>query len=351
MSFYRPHIEAMAAYVPGEQPGAGERVIKLNTNENPYPPSPAAMKVLHTLDPERLRRYPHPVADAFRAAAAEVHGLGREWILPGNGSDELLMMIAYAGFEPGRRVAWPAPNFTFYRTLADVQQAEPVEVPYGEDFALPVDALAEAAADVTFVSSPNSPSGVAYRAEELDELAGRLASGLLVIDEAYADFADGDALALARGRENVIVLRTLSKGYALAGLRLGYAVARPELLAGLMKVKGIYNVGAVPALVGAAAMGDQAHKLECAERVKASRASLTAALGERDFRVWPSAANFLLVGPPDSRARELYEALKAEGILIRYFKQPPLADKLRISIGTDADHAALLAAIDRASGA
>jgi len=346
MCFFRDNIKAMTPYVPGEQPGVGERVIKLNTNENPYPPSPAAMAVLREFDGERLRRYPHPVADAFRRTAAEVHGVDPEWVLPGNGSDELLLMIANACFDRGRRVAYAVPTFTFYRTLAEIQAAEIVEVPYDEQFSLPVDELADAGADVTLVASPNSPSGTWYAAAELARLADALAGrGLLVIDEAYADFADSDATALPGLHENVMILRTLSKGYSLAGLRVGYAVARPELLEELMKVKGIYNVGAVPCLAAAAAMRDQDYKRQCVAQVVASRRKLAAKLEHLGFRVWPSESNFLLVRPPGGRAKEIYEALKARGILIRYFRQPPLDDKLRISIGTGEQNAALVEAI------
>jgi histidinol-phosphate aminotransferase len=344
MSYFRQHIDEMAAYVPGEQPDAMGRVIKLNTNESPYPPSPAAMAVLHEFAPERLRLYPHPMAGRFRQVAAELHGMDEEWVLPGNGSDDLLMMIAYSCYEPGRTVAYPTPNFTFYRTLADIQQAKAVEVPYDDEFNLPAAELVEAGADVTIVSSPNSPSGTGHTTAELGGLAERL-KGLLVIDEAYADFADTDAMELVRLHDNVIVLRTLSKGYSLAGLRLGYAIARPELIEGLLKVKGIYNVGAVPCMVAAAALADQDYHAACGEKVKASRAKLAADLEAMGFRVWPSAANFLLVRPPGGQAREIYEALKDRGILIRYFKHPPLEDKLRISIGTDEQNAALVAAI------
>ena len=334
MSYFRDNVERMAAYVPGEQPAVGAEVIKLNTNENPYPPSPAAMAVLREFQGERLRLYPRPMADAFRAAAAKLHGVPGDWVLTGNGSDDLLTMIAYSCFERGRSVAYPVPTFTYYRTLADIQQAEAREVPFDDDFNLPIDGLSAAAAEVTFVASPNSPSGTGYSAEELDDLAGRL-DGLLVIDEAYADFAEADAIGLAGSRENVIVLRTLSKGYSLAGLRAGYAVARPELLGGLGKVKGIYNVGAAGSLVAAAALADQSYKIACADKVKASRARLAATLAKLGWRVWPSQANFLLARPPAGDAGRIHGGLKARGILVRYFKQPDLQDKLRITVGTD----------------
>jgi len=341
---FRPNIQAMQPYVPGEQPGVGERVVKLNTNENPYPPSPAAMKVLRELDGEHLRRYPQPTARTFQEAAGKALGYDADWILPGNGSDDLLTMIFRACAEPGQAVAYPMPTYTLYRTLAQIQNAETIEAPFDDEFRLPTDALADAAAAVTLVANPNAPSGTPYKASELEALAGRVA-GLMVVDEAYADFAETTAIDLPRRCENVIVLRTLSKGYSLAGLRLGFGIARPDVLAGLMKVKDSYNVDAVACAAGAAAIADQAYKNECAAKVRATRSVLAGRLEAMGFAVWPSQANFLLVRPPGGRARELYESLKKRGILIRYFQQPGLDDKVRISVGTDDETALLVRAI------
>jgi histidinol-phosphate aminotransferase len=344
MTFFRNNIARMTGYVPGEQPSAGQKVIKLNTNENPYPPSPAAMRVLRSFDGELLRRYSHPTARAFREAAARVLDVPADWVLPGNGSDDLLTMIFRACTEPGRKAAYPMPTYTLYRTLAEIQAAEVAEVPFDEDFRLPVDGLAEAKAAVTLVAHPNAPSGTAVPRDRLEELARR-AAGLVVIDEAYVDFADYHVLDLARSHENVIVLRSLSKGYSLAGLRLGFAVANPAILDGLIKVKDSYNVGAVPCAVAAAAFEDRPYRDRCVERVRSSRARLAGELEGMAFRVWPSQANFLLVRPPDGKARDIYECLKERGILIRYFNRPALEDKLRITVGTDEQNAALVRAI------
>jgi histidinol-phosphate aminotransferase len=357
MSYFRENIEKLAAYVPGEQPAAGERVIKLNTNENPYPPSPAAMKVLRSLDGDLLRRYPNPMAQKFRRAVAGVLGFDQEWILVGNGSDELLSMIMRAVVEPGGRVVYPMPTYVLYRTLAQIQAAEPVEIPYDDDYNLPLEQLAAPGGALTLVCTPNSPSGTLAPNAELSKLAGRL-RGVLVIDEAYVDFADGNALELVRRHGNVIVLRTLSKGYSLAGLRLGFAVARPELIAGLAKVKDSYNVDAVACAVGAAAFEDQAYMVANAEKVKASRARLTEELKRLGFKFWPSQSNFILARPPacgepgrtEGNAERIYLNLKAGGILVRYFKEPRLDDKLRISVGTDEQNAALLAALREGIG-
>ncbi len=349
MSFFRENIDAMDAYVPGEQPPAGAKVIKLNTNENPYPPSPATLAALGDFDGDALRRYPDAMATAFRQAASHALGVGADWIIPGNGSDDLIMMLARACAAPDRAIAYAVPTFEFYRAQALVEGARRVEVPYGEDFALPVEALAEANAALTFVANPNSPSGTAATVEQLDDLAARL-EGVLAIDEAYADFAEQSALPLAKKHENVIVLRTLSKGYSLAGLRLGFAVCGPAIRAGLLKTKAIYNVSATACAVGAAAMADQAHKNANAEKIKASRRRLTESLEALGLRVWPSQANFVMVRPPDGQAEGMYQNLKNRGILVRYFKQPSLQDKLRITVGMDADNAALLGAMAELAG-
>lgn len=331
----------MSGYQPGEQPPLGVKVIKLNTNENPYPPSPMVLKVLREFDLELLRRYPDPMAEGFRRSASIVLGVPTDWILVGNGSDDLLTMIIRACVEPGRQVVYPTPTYTLYRILTQIQSAEFVEVSYDENYNLPLDELVEANGAVTFVASPNSPSGTALLVEQLDKLATRLA-GILVIDEAYADFAEDNALSLVKKHDNVIILRTLSKGYSLAGLRLGFGIANPTLLAGLIKVKDSYNVDSVACAVGAAAIADQSNKIANTEKIKVSRAKLANDLKQLNFRVWSSQANFLLVRPPKGNAESLYQTLKTKGILVRYFKQPQLEEQLRITVGTDEQNEALV---------
>ena len=341
MTYFRQNIDALSAYVPGEQPPSDAKVIKLNTNENPYPPAPAALQVLRELDGELLRRYPHPMARAFREAASLALGVPADWILVGNGSDDLLTMIMRACAEPGRRVVYPMPTYVLYRTLAQIQDAEVVEVPFHEDYSLPIEPLIKAQGAVTFIASPNSPSGTVAPVEVLDKLAMQL-SGILVVDEAYVDFADSNALELVKKYDNVIVLRTLSKGYSLAGLRLGFGIANPSLLEGLFKVKDSYNVDAIACAVGAAAIADQSYKENNAQKIKNSRTKMQEALQKLGFYVLPSQANFLLAQSPSGNAQSLYQTLKERGIFVRYFNQPRLADKLRITIGTPEQNEALL---------
>ncbi|KZL49214.1 histidinol-phosphate transaminase [Nodularia spumigena CENA596] len=340
-NYFRSNIDAMASYVPGEQPQRGIQVIKLNSNENPYPPSPAVLAVLQNIEGEWLRRYPEPLGGEFRRAASKVLGVPSDWIIVGNGSDEVLNLVIRACTEPGKKVVYPTPTYVLYVTLTQMQAAELVEIPYRENYKLPLEELIAANGSVTFIASPNSPSGHIVPINDLRQLARRL-SGVLVIDEAYVDFAEDNALALVKEYENVIVIRTLSKGYSLAGLRLGFGVANPKLLDGLFKVKDSYNIDAIACALGTAAIIDQDYKNACAAKVKASRTQLATDLKQLNFQVWDSQTNFLLVQPPQENAEYLYQQLKERHILVRYFPQPGLDNKLRITVGTDAQNQVLL---------
>lgn len=344
--FFRSAVAHMTGYTPGEQPRPGTPIIKLNTNENPYPPSPRAVEVLRSLDSEWLRRYPTPYANDFRQAVSDVLQIPLDWVMVGNGSDDLLNVIVRACAEPGRGVVYPTPTYVLYRTLAAMQAAAVTEIPYGEDLSLPINALVAANGALTFIVSPNSPTAHRVGRDELRTLASQLA-GVLVIDEAYVDFTEQSAFPLVKEYNNVIIVRTLSKGYSLAGLRLGFAVANPDLLNGLFKVKDSYNVDAIACLVGAAAMRDQAYKTECIAKIKASRTQLAADLQHIGCKVWDSQTNFLLTQPPERSAAFLYQSLKEQGILVRYFNHPGLDDKLRITVGTDAQNQILLEALNR----
>jgi histidinol-phosphate aminotransferase len=344
-SLFRPAIDAMTGYIPGEQPKPGTPIIKLNTNENPYPPSPQALAVLRDLDGEWLRRYPDPFARDFCAAVSDALGVPADWVIVGNGSDDVLNILVRACAEgTDRPVVYPMPTYVLYKTLAAIQPARIVEIPYGDDFQMPIEALIAAQGAITFIASPNSPSGHLVSLADLRELARRV-PGVLAIDEAYADFAEANALALVQEFDNVIVLRTMSKGYSLAGLRLGFGIAQPTLLAGMFKVKDSYNVDAVAIHVGTASMLDQAYKNACAEKVKVSRKQLAIDLKNLGFSVRESHTNFLLVSIPDRQAERLYGGLKDRGILVRYFKQSGLEDKLRISVGTPEQNQILIEAL------
>ena len=342
MSYFRPAIDEMTGYVPGEQPQPGTKIIKLNTNENPYPPSPQVIAALQNFDSEHLRRYPDPLAKEFCQAVSEALDVPENWIIVGNGSDDLLNLLVRACAEGrDRAVVYPTPTYVLYRTLSAIQAATVLEIPYPASWQLPIESLIAANGAITFVASPNSPSGHSVSLPALRELAQNT-SGIVVIDEAYVDFAEFSALPLVQEFDNVMVLRTLSKGYALAGLRIGFGIANPQLLAGLFKVKDSYNVDAIAIALGAAAIRDQAYKISCIEKVKASRTQLKKDLAALGFTIHESHGNFVFITVLQDNAEAIYLALKARGILVRYFKQVGLTDKLRISVGTDAENQTLV---------
>mgnify|MGYP003874910155 CR=1 FL=1 len=351
MSLFRPNVAAMAPYVPGEQPAPGSKVIKLNTNENPYPPSPRVAEAIRaeldagTAPGERLRLYSDPKALALRQAASENTGFPVDRILHGNGSDELLAMLMRAFVGEGETIAYPYPTYVLYETLAHQQAARIRMVDFARDFALPKE-LFGCGAKIVFVASPNSPSGTQYDTDELRRLARSLKNGLLVIDEAYVEFAAQNALCLAQEEPNVVVLRTFSKSHSLAGMRLGLLFGPSEIVAGLWKVKDSYNLDRLAIAAGAASLRDpQWTKANCA-RVVATRERTARSLAALGLDVLPSQSNFLFARTTSARRAEgAYRFLKERGLLIRYFPLRLLDDGLRISIGTDAEMDALLEAL------
>jgi histidinol-phosphate aminotransferase len=330
MSYFRDNIETLAGYEPGFQPKQRD-VIKLNTNENPYPPSPEVLKVLRRISAEQLRRYPDPVADEFRRAAARINGLGPENIMCCNGGDDLLTIAFRAFCDKNRPVAYPVPTYSLYPVLARLQDARAIEIPFDSEFNLPPK-LAKTGAALTIVCNPNAPSGSFISVKELASLADKL-SGVLLIDEAYVDFADENCAALVKDVHNVIVLRSMSKGYSLAAIRFGYAIAQADLIAGLMKVKDSYNVDAVAIALATAAIKDQDYFRQTTEEVKKARESLIAQLRDLKFKVPASHANFVLAQTISCPASEIYDKLVGRNIFVRYFNLPGLADKLRITVG------------------
>ncbi|MBL7185741.1 MAG: histidinol-phosphate transaminase [Phycisphaerae bacterium] len=342
MAYFRDNIEAMQGYQPGFQPRQAE-VVKLNTNENPYPPSPEVIKALSRVSAEQLRRYPDPVADEFRQAAAQVNGLRPENIMCCNGGDELLTIAFRAFCDENRPVAYPVPTYSLYPVLAKLQDAGAIEIPFDSEFNLPPK-LAKTEAALTIVCNPNAPSGSSISVGELALLADELA-GVLLIDEAYADFADENCAALVKDFDNVIVLRSMSKGYSLAAIRFGYAIAQADLIAGLMKVKDSYNVDAVAIVLATAAIKDQDYFRQRTEDVKKARESLIAQLRNLKLKVPASHANFVLAETGNCPASEVYDKLVRRNIFVRYFDLPSLADKLRITVGTTEQNEKLILAL------
>ena len=339
----RASVRAVSPYTPGEQPSAGRRVIKLNTNENPYPPSAAVLQALHDAVDERVRLYPDPEAVVLRAEASRLYGVPADHIMAGNGSDELLALLLRAIIDPGDRVAFPVPTYSLYETLVAVQGGVIDEIAWPSDWSLPP-ALATSGAKLTFLCNPNSPSGTLVPVEQIDDLAQRLA-GVLVVDEAYVDFASENALGLVGRRSNVVVLRTLSKSYSLAGLRVGLAFAVPELLRGLRTVKDSYNLNRLSQAAASAALADQATARANVARVASTRSRLVQALRALGYGVPPSHANFVLARRAGVDQAPIARALAARDILVRHFTSHGLGDALRITVGTDDEIDALLAAL------
>lgn len=342
----RKTIAKMAPYVPGEQPRPGQRLIKLNTNENPYPPSPRIKRAVTAAAGEELRLYPAPRADTFIDAAAKLYGIPREMIIAGNGSDELLSMVFRAALSSGDRVAYPLPTYSLYDTLAAIQDARVIAKPLGKGFTIPLDALARERANLTIVCNPNAPCGTSVPAEELSQLARRLGRRLLVVDEAYVDFAEANALSLVREHDNVIVLRSLSKSFSLAGMRLGLSFAQQSITEALLKVKDSYNLSRVAIAAGAQALEDESWMRRNAERVKRTRALTEERLRTLGFQVPPSSANFVLARMEGHDMTPLHTALRRRGILVRHFATPLLRDALRISIGRSEEMEALFKALE-----
>ncbi len=345
MSYFRANVETMVGYVPGEQPAAGEVVIKLNTNENPYPPSPRVREaILNELggDAGSLRLYSDPSALALRRAASRAFGLPVGQILQGNGSDELLSMLFRAMVDTGDRVAFAYPTYSLYETLACGFGASIDCVPFDSAFRLPAE-LFGSPARLVFVVNPNAPSGTAYALDDLRRLAHSLPRGVLVVDEAYADFAESSALQLVRELPNVVVLRTLSKSYSLAGMRVGLLLGSEAIVEGLTKVKDSYNVDRLALVAAEAALNDDAWMRENVERIKRTRSRLSQVLREMGLDVLPSQANFVLVRLPSAQmAKRGIEFFRREGILVRYFDRPLLDDAWRITVGTDGEIDTLL---------
>ncbi len=346
--YFLPNIAAMAGYVPGEQP-RGRRVLKLNANENPYPPSPRVLAAVRAAANQSLRFYPEAASGSLRAVAARVYGVSADQVIAGNGSDELLTILMRCFVGPRGRVAYPMPTYSLYDVLVDIQGGIRAPVDYPPDFSIPP-ALARQRAALTFLCNPNAPSGTLVRRAEVVRLA-KAVKGILVVDEAYIDFAtaaDASAIPLVRKLPNLVVLRTLSKSFSLAGLRVGLAFAPPDIIGGMMKVKDSYNLNRVSAAAATAALRDLAWMRRNVRRIQRSREVLAAALAGLGFQVYDSAANFILARRPGTDVRAIQQALKRNGILIRYFDVPGLDDCLRITIGTAAEMATLITHLRRA---
>ena len=335
----------MAGYTPGDQINDPD-VVKLNTNENPYPPSPRVFEAVRAaLTGDKLRKYPQPLGDTFRRAAAKVWGVSPDAILIGNGSDDILTILTRAFVPEGGRMASPTPSYSLYKSLAEIQGATFQTVPFTADWKLP-SPWPIRDAHLTFLPNPNSPSGTVLRPAEVAKLAGEV-GGPFVLDEAYADFAESNGLELLATVPNLIVTRSFSKFYALAGIRFGVAIADPATVRDLVKVKDSYNCDVLSLAAATAAVEDQDYYADVRARVIATRGRMTVALSELGFHVTPSQANFVWCRRDDRPVKPIYQALLAKKILVRYMSYAGYGDGLRVSVGTPAEVDTVLTELKR----
>jgi histidinol-phosphate aminotransferase len=370
-SLIRPLVHALHAYVPGEQPEI-KGLIKLNTNENPYPPSPRVLRTVRAAVDGRLRLYPNQTAERLREKLAKLHRCKPENIFVGNGSDEALALAVKCFVEPSREsraqspksrrskvtVQYFTPSYSLYPVLADMHGASKHAVPLNADFSLPT--LAELKrlagrpkggtpngwdfdAALTLVTTPNAPSGRGYSTRELEKLC-TAQRGVVVLDEAYVDFADENALKLALKYSHVLVARTFSKAYSLCFQRVGYFVGHQEVISALQKIRDSYNVNGLGQIAAEATLDNLDYYRANFKKIIGTREWLSRELTKLGFRVLPSQTNFILVRPPLFSAKDWLQKLREKKILVRWFSAPEVRDYLRITIGTSAEAGALVKA-------
>lgn len=341
MPYARTSVDALTPYVPGEQPKGGG-IVKLNTNENPYGPSPRVAEALRAASPDDLRLYPDPVSSGLVRQLADLHGCAPEQVFVGNGSDEVLALCARAFAERNGAIGWFDPSYSLYPVLAAIEdiRARPVPLPADFSWTMPADYRAS----LFFLTNPNAPTSLLFPKGQVAAFC-RAFAGVVLVDEAYVDFAPANCLDLALSLPNTLVARTLSKSYSLAGIRLGYAVGPAPLVGALYKIKDSYNVSRLTQSLAAAALADQAWMRENVRKITATRDRVAQALRARGWTVLPSAANFLFARPAAAPARAVFEALRERRVFVRYFAAPATADYLRITIGTDEQMETLLAGL------
>lgn len=340
--FVRPNVSRMEPYAPGEQPAEGG-FVKLNTNENPYPPSPEVVRALLAEAWSPLNLYPDPNADAVRDMLAERFGLRRDNFLIGNGGDDILTIVSRCLAGEKDAIAYPVPTYILYETLADLQGSRKLEFEFPPDFSLPAGLFGNEA-KVTLLANPNSPSGTAVPPADVMRLAQSL-KGVLVVDEAYADFATDNCLALVGKYPNLCILRSFSKAFSLAGMRIGYLAGPEQLVGEFMKAKDSYNVNRLSIAAAVAALDDYDYMVSNVAKIRRTREFLTEALTELGFAVLPSQSNFVWAKAPSPGPKDIYLHLKAHKILVRFWDRPRMREYLRISIGTRGQIDALLAAL------
>ena len=341
--FWNRKTTSLTPYTPGEQP-RGQRFIKLNTNESPYPPAPEVVEALKRYDTDRLRLYPDPTSLGLRQAIADYYGLSVAEVFVGNGSDEILAMAFQAffepdpdGAEPNQAIVFPDVTYSFYPVYARMYDIPYRTVMLRDDFTLPLDACKTPSAGLV-LANPNAPTGIAISSADLTELAEANPDRLILVDEAYVDFGAETAVPLLASHDNLLVIQTCSKSRSLAGMRLGFAMGAPALIEALERIRDSFNSYTLDSLAqtaGTAAFQAAGWFEETRARIVRTRGKMAAELAALGFEVLPSAANFLFVRHPERSGRALYDQLRQAGILVRHFNLPRIADHLRITVGTD----------------
>lgn len=350
----RRNVREMSGYVPGEQPGTKD-IIKLNTNENPYPPSAAVEKALKEFNTSDLRLYPDPVSSGLRNAIANMHNCSPAMVFAGNGSDEVLALCTRAFVEDGGVIGCLNPSYSLYPVLAEIRGVETRTIELDDDFKCnlagidPAGSGFDVKSALFFLANPNAPTGMMISPDEIAEFSRKF-HGVVVVDEAYADFADANCLGLALQMQNVIVARTLSKSFSLAGLRIGYAVGPVPLIEALFKIKDSYNIDALSQKIALAAVSDREHMVLNACRIKKTRQRLSDYLAGRGYKVCASQSNFIWARPSGITAKELFEYLRKQRIFVRYFTGKRIDEYIRITVGTDKEIDTLMAVLDKLPG-
>jgi histidinol-phosphate aminotransferase len=343
-SFLKKALEGYQPYVPGEQPPDGEDWVKLNTNESPLPPSSKVIEAIRNATGESLRLYPSPTSAPARQAIAEHFGLGPDQVTLGNGADELIEMCFRAFAGVGDRVAYSTPTYPLLDPLCRVHEVTPSTHPTAEGWTWTADFIDDPA-PLKFLVNPNSPTGTHHGMMSVQRVLRR-ARGVVVLDEAYVDFAPESQLALIGDHPNLLILRTMSKSYALAGMRIGFALGSPQLIAALDAVKDSYNLNRLAIVAAVAAINDEDHHRKIVQYVVNERAWLEDRLREEGFEHSPSAANFVFVKPPPgASAAAVADALRERRVLIRHYHREPIAGWFRVTVGTRDQHTRLLSAL------
>ena len=347
--FWSPVVQTLTPYVPGEQPQM-ERLVKLNTNESPYGPSPKALAAINQQNTDDLRLYPDPEGVALKKAIADLHGLDPKQVFLGNGSDEVLAHVFLGLLKQAKAIQFPDITYSFYPVYCKLFGIDYQAVPLGSDFEIQAENFKTLNGGIIF-PNPNAPTGRAIPRSDIEALLSRNTDSVVVIDEAYVDYGTESCIPLLRGSacpENLLVVHTLSKSRALAGLRVGFAVGHQTLIEGLERVKNSFNsypLGRLAQAGAIAAIQDQAHLESTSKKVIQTRERLVAELASLGFDTLPSTANFIFTRHPKHAGTKLYQALRDRGIIVRHFKSPRIEEFLRITIGTDDQTNELIAAL------